>query len=209
MRSRWASRVTLCCATTALTACGPKNFTNDNDRLRQDNLNLTRQVATLETQLNQRLGQIATLEAQLGNADRPDGAERPIASGVEIDAYSGPVDVDRDGDDDLVRLYLLPTDQRGRMIPVGGTLTAALVHLPDEGEPRVLRTVSLDPAELDDAYRDGFTGPYYLVELDLADLSLDASPTDEITARVVLEPLGGAPLRDQRSYRVRLALPES
>ncbi|MEM1446095.1 MAG: hypothetical protein AAGF84_08575 [Planctomycetota bacterium] len=192
---------------TCLPACGPKNFTNDNDRLRQENLDLTRQIETLEQQLNQRVGQIATLEAQLGNPDRPDGAERPVPSGVSIDSYSGPVDIDRDGRDDVVRLYLLPTDQHGRMIPVGGSLTAALVHLPDEGEPKVLRTVTLDPKQLDDAYRDGFTGPYYNVEIDLAGVTLDQSPSDEVTARVVLEPLGGATLRDQQSYRVRLVKP--
>ncbi|MEM7576410.1 MAG: hypothetical protein AAF328_02955, partial [Planctomycetota bacterium] len=159
MRSRCATSFAALAAVAALSACGPKNFTNDNDRLRQENLQLTRQIEKLDQQLTQRLGQIATLESQLGNPDTPGGAERPVASGLSIDNYSGPVDVDRDGDDDVVRLYLLPTDQQGRMIPVAGTLTAALVHLPDAGEPKVLSTMTLESATLDRAYRDGFTGP--------------------------------------------------
>ncbi|MEM8782235.1 MAG: hypothetical protein AAGE65_05190 [Planctomycetota bacterium] len=192
-----------------LAGCGPRNFTNDNDRLRRENLELTRQVEALEKRLNQRLGQIETLHARLGNPDHPAGAERPMPSGLSIDNYSGPIDTDRDGLDDVVRLYLLPTDQQGRMLPVSGTLTAALVHLPDTGEPTVLRSQTLDPTALDEAYRDGFTGPYYHVELDLGDLTLPGPPTNEVIVRVVLEPMGGGTLRDQRRYRIRLALPEA
>ena len=188
-----------------LPSCGPKNFTNDNDRLRRENLELTRQIEALEVKLNDRLGQIETLQARLHHdeAPLPAGAERLVPSGIEIDSYSGPVDVDRDRIDDVVRLYLLPTDQHGRMIPVSGTLTATLVHLPDAGEPTVLRTLTFDPHQLDDAYRTGFTGPYYRAEFDLADLSLPAEPHDELTVRVVLEPVGGGTLRDQRAYRIR------
>ena len=192
-----------------LASCGTKNFTNDNDRLRRENLELTRQVQALEQQLNNRLGQIETLRGQLNAADTPAGVDRPTASGLTIDNYSGPIDVDRDGDDDVIRLYLIPTDQHGRMIPVAGTLTASLLHLPDSGEPSVLHTQTLGPAELDDAYRDGFTGPYYRAEFDLTGLTLPSPPADQITVRVVLEPVGGGTLRSQQTYRVRLASPGS
>lgn len=185
--------------------CGPRNFTNDNDQLRRENLELTRQIETLETRLQDRLGQIETLHAQLNGGELPEGADRPIASALEIDSYSGPVDTNRDGYHDAIRLYLIPTDQHGRMIPVAGTLTAALVHLPDTGEPKMLHTERFTPDQLDDAYRDGFTGPYYRAEFDLAGITLTEPPTNELTVRVVLEPAGGGTLRDQRSYRVRLS----
>lgn len=189
----------------ALTACGPGNFLNDNDRLRAENLALSRDVQALETKLQQRLQQIEALNHRVAHAHTPPDVDPPIPSGIEIDRYSGPADTTRDGHHDILRLYLLPVDQHGRMIPVAGTLTVALVHLPDEGQPTVLETRVLPPEQLDDAYRDGFTGPYYAVNFDLTELTLPAPPTDRLTVRVLLDAATAGPLRAQADYRVTLA----
>ncbi len=185
------------------TGCGPKNYLNDNDQLRRENMELARQIEALEVQLNQRLVQIESLREAAAGQPLPEGVDPPVVSGVEIDSYSGPIDTDRDGIDDVVRLYLLPTDQHGRMIPVAGTLTAALLEIPDEGEPRVLVEVSLNPEQLDAAYRDGFTGPYYLCEL-----PVPADCPAEVTVRCVLKPFGAATVRAQEPYRVQITTVE-
>ncbi len=185
-------------ATSLLPACGgPKNFLNTNDDLRRENLELTRQVEDLERKLQQRLAQIQTLNERLHGDALPEGFDPPVVSGLTIDSYSGPVDIDRDGRDDVLRLYLLPTDQRGRMLPVTGTLTAALLRIPDQGEPSVWKEVSLDPAQLDDAFRDGFTGPFYKVEM-----PLDGWPGGDVTVRCVLRSAGAATQRAQAIYPV-------
>ncbi len=192
-----------CCLAFLLPGCGgPKNFLNDNDQLRRENLELTRQVETLDAQLQNRLGQIQALQKKNSQGELPPGADPPVVSGLKIDSYGGPIDTDRDGTDDLIRLYLLPTDQQGRMIPVAAALTAALVILPDQGEPQVIAQRSFTPAELDAAYRDGFTGPYYLCEL-----PLPQPPPQEVTVRCVLQPLGAATIRAQVQYRVQISAP--
>ena len=47
-----------------LTGCGKKNFLNENDKLREQNLKLTQQVEELNKQMELRLGEIETLRAQ-------------------------------------------------------------------------------------------------------------------------------------------------
>ena len=197
---------------TLSTGC-TKNFTNANDTLRREVLDQGKRIGELEAELARRKAQVHTLEAALRTAGAPpvaapaasagdpgggtgdatpppSGPDIPRYSGLEYDSYSGVDDADRDGVDGVVRMYVEPIDQQGRMLPIAGTARVQLLKLGD-GEPEVLATERLDGAAWDAQYRDGFTGPYYLVELSLGDA--DPATTPGLAVRLeVTESWSGA-----------------
>lgn len=150
---------------------GPRNFENENDRLRAENLQLQRQVRELQQQLDLRLGELEALRQQeAAAATQPmPGAEPPVLSKIALGRYSGAVDTDNDGRDDLIRLYLQAQDQRGRSLPVAGKVLVQAVAIPDQEPPEVIAQRLYEPAELDAAWRSGFTGQHYTLELPLPD----------------------------------------
>ncbi len=154
-----------------LPACGPKNFTNQNDELRRSNLELNREVEALEKKLALRTDEVQALHQQLngsatGSATQP-GVAQPTLARVEIGRYSGPVDADGDGHDDLIRLYLRTLDGQGRMFPLPATALVGLLEISDHDAPRLLASSAWDQKEFDASYREGFTGTHYTLELPL------------------------------------------
>lgn len=153
---------------------GPRNFENDNDKLRRQVIDLTEQNAALSDR-------VAGLEARLQaeqtrrNAKLPDGFVEPKMSRLRIHKYSGGVDTDGDGSDDAVRIYLQTLDDRGRFVQTIATADITVSAAPP-GKPAVtLATKSFTPKEIDAAYRAGLTGTHYtlVVPLDTAPAGID------------------------------------
>ena len=89
---------------------------------------------------------------------------------------------------DVLRLYLRPVDQMGRMHVTAGEMRVQAVELQAATPPRVVVERSISPQELDAAYRTGFTGDSYSIDLELpADLGDDL---EELTVRVDLTETG-------------------
>lgn len=176
----------LAVALMSLPACsrGPRNFENENDRLRAQNLELRRSVESLEKTLTRRDAELATLRERLDGARPLAGVPAPALTTVELDRYSGPVDTDGDGRDEVMRLYLKTRDQHGRALPVEGVADVRLVLLGDEDqEPASLLGRAYEAEALRERYRNGFTGTHYTFEL-----PLDAAPSgvSSVAARVRL-----------------------
>lgn len=187
---RWvATMIAAVVLVAALPACrigGPRNFNNDNDKLRAERLELQRRIETLEQDLESRLGEIATLRAQL-DADRPSdfqGVNTPTLSQIKFGRYSGAIDSDGDGTDDMVRLYIEPRDQRNRLLPVAGKATVQLVDIPADGPAKTIAQKRYDPKELESTWRSTFLGSHFTLELELP----SPLPTidGQITAKVIL-----------------------
>ncbi len=149
-------------------ACGPRNFLNENDQLRAERLELQRQLEQLNTQIENLMAEKAALRQQLETAPAPlPGAEVPTLSRVQFGRYSGPMDDDGDGRDDLIRVYVQTLDQHGRMMPAAGRAALQAVVIPDQKPPFVLAQRTFNPPEFEKAYRSGFTGTHYTLELPL------------------------------------------
>ncbi|GAB4194228.1 MAG: hypothetical protein Kow00105_08410 [Phycisphaeraceae bacterium] len=174
-----------------MTGCGPKNFVNENDRLREENLKLARQVEELNKQLELRLGEIESLRAEAARERAIKEADPPILSGLEFSRYTAALDTDGDGRDDLVRIYLTPLDQKGRLLPVAGRLKLQAVAIPDDAPPALLASRTYEPDEFDAAYRANFTGYHYTVELPLPE-SMDPTLTSITVKASFTEALTGA-----------------
>lgn len=148
---------------------GPRNFHNENDRLRAENLQLQRAVEDLELALARKDDELGVMRQRLEGASPVPGAQTPALTTIELGRYSGPVDTDGDGRDDVVRLYLKTLDQHGRTLPVEGTASVALVLLGDGDEqpPSAIADKAYDAQALRDSHRSGFTGTHYTFELPL------------------------------------------
>ena len=152
---------------------GPRNFLNENDALRRENLELKATVDSLNQKLESRLQQIAALETA-STRPRPalpgvEPGDIPVAVSLRFGMYTGPVDTNSDGNDDLLRLYFQPLDQKRRFIPVAASVQVQVLAITPGQEPRVLADQFFSTADLDRTYRTGVTGTHYTVEIPLPD----------------------------------------
>lgn len=174
----------LLAASCLLAGChiGPKNFQNENDKLRSENQKLRQRAADLDTQLELRLAQIDRLEQVGPGRSAVPGAEVPRFVAAKYDTYTGFVAVS-EADKALLRLYVLTLDQKGRFIPVGGSAVVKVIGIPADKPPVQLAEKVFDPASFDDAYRDGLTGTHYTLELAMPPLPAEYK---EVTVRVMI-----------------------
>lgn len=158
-------------AAAALTGCtqGPRDFENENDRLRRRVLELENEVESLRAERSE-------LRAKLAEAQRTPGGVAPEAlealprvAGINIDRLSGPDDTDRDGAPDRIVVYVKPYDARQRFLQIAGELAVDAFALPPGAgaEPQRIASITLSPDELRDAYRYDFTGQYYSAAIPL------------------------------------------
>lgn len=164
------------------------------DVLRRQNLELQAQVAQLQKDASELRAKIAELTGGSGTKSAEVAEATPRVASIEIDFLSGPTQdssapprSDRNRD---VSIYIKPLDGRGRFIQATGTLTVEVSRLislnaTDQASAdtpaRQLASRSLDPIQLRDAYRAGFTGTYYLVNLPVP--ASDLQPPGQILLR--------------------------
>ena len=173
-----------------LTGCGPKNFINDNDTLRAENLKLKQQVDELNEQIELRQGEIEGLRAKSAGERAIKEANPPVLAKIKFSAYSGAVDKDSDGRDDLIRMYLTPLDHKGRLLPVAGRLKVQAVAIQDDAPPALLASRTYEPKDFDDAYRANLTGYHYTIELELPE-SIDPAITSVTVKATLTEAVTG------------------
>lgn len=138
-----------------------------NDELRRDNQELRQQIEATQEQLALLESELRVYRSDTNAARAMPGVVPPVFAGVQFARYSGPIDTDADGADDEVRLYVKPTDQRGRTLIVPGRARVQLLDLTGES-PEVLVEQVWEPADWDAAHRSGFTGDHYSLILPLA-----------------------------------------
>jgi len=194
------------CLLAALPACkatlGPAN---EDDDVREENLELRNRVADLEEKLALRTAQIDSMrQARENRADAarsmPD-AEPIVLTDLKLGDYTGLIDTDGDGTTDLARAYARPRNQRGRFTPVAGRAVLQVIGLTDTdagGEPRTIAEQRYTPTDWDDAYRSGFTGTHYTLEAPLPVGSLDGL-TGAVIRVVLIEAETGIRVEAQAS----------
>ena len=175
------------------------SYANENDDLRRANLELEREIDRSQERIDLLLGELGALRERNEGEEPIEGAVRPVLSGLKFARYSGPQDRDDDGKPEVLRLYLRPVDQMGRMHVTAGQMKVQAVELQAATPPRVIAERTVTPQELDAAYRTGFTGDTYSIDLDLP-ANLDAD-IEELTVRADLTETGtGHKVSAQQSF---------
>jgi hypothetical protein len=185
-----------------LPACGLRYGGSSQDKvlanLRGENATLREQVTNLEREREEwrvkALANAATSGALPAASPATDEAAQlaaqvaaalPAVVALEVDALSGPAP--RDPSKFIV--YVQPRDGRGRFTQVVGRLTVRV--LAQDPVERELARADLSPIELRDAYRSGFVGTNYTIELpmsaanaqDASSLLIRAELTDLLTGQ--------------------------
>jgi len=164
-------------------------------------------VIELENEVDLLNGRVAELEAALRAAEletalraagqasiRADGqpmpadvlATAPFAVRLDLGRFGGLIDADSDDRPDGVRLYLQPRDGRGEVVQVAGRATVDAVWLDEEGNATALGRAELDPAQWREAFRSGFMGTHYTVELPFTSGLLPPGAGGSVIVRVSL-----------------------
>lgn len=171
---------------------GPRNYENENDRLRARVLELEERVEDLTAERDELLTKLRDTEAK---PLEPQALEAlPRVAGIRFDPLTGLDDNDTSPGMDRVIAYVKPYDGRRRFVQVAGTLRIEAFVLPvgeDGGEPRRIASATLSPAELREAYRYNFTGQHYTVTVPIdppnavldGPVVIQAELTDAISGR--------------------------
>lgn len=113
--------------------CGPKNFTNENDRLRAEAIAREMRIAELESR-------VAELRAKVIEADRrsdapmPESVREALPRVGKVEILEPLRDLSRDGERlGRVRVRVRPIDGRGRFVQMVGSMTVELIAFPAMG----------------------------------------------------------------------------
>jgi len=190
VRAAAAVAVILLCAVASGCFFGPRNFENENDRLRKENLELRERVAELEAQLLAARDRIDNLERRISGGVTPNvpgvaPSDVPQASELSFGRFLGLVDDDEDGVADVARVYLIVRDQFGRVMPVAGSVRVRVVVIPSQGEPRTLGMLELVGEAFAETYRQGLTGAHYTLRVPIAAPG-ELGPNDELVVRALV-----------------------
>jgi|GEM_PF-666300 len=114
-----------------LVACGgPKNFTNENDRLRREVLSLESRISSLESGNAELRARLAEAERR-GEAPMPESVREALPRAGRLELLEPLRDLSVDGrDTGRVRVRVRPIDGRGRFVQVAGSLTVEVIVLP-------------------------------------------------------------------------------
>jgi hypothetical protein len=154
-----------------LFACtGPRNVATENDRLRARILELEDEIATLDGRNRELTGALAEARAERDAAETttPDvRAHVPLVVGITLGRLSHAYDASGDEVPDTLRLYVKPSDGLGRFVQLAGRLDVNIARLPADAPAEPIMQVQLSPGELRAAYRSGFGGTHYTIEVPL------------------------------------------
>jgi hypothetical protein len=161
-------------------ALGP----SPNDPLRDENRSLRESNAELSARVAELEAKLAAVEAERveGGVDPEVVAQTPAATRLELKSSSVVEPVRGQPGRGVARVWLEPVDGRGRFVQVTGWLEVAITALPATGPAVAIGSIRLGPAEVRDAYRSGFMGTHYTVEVPVDLAAAGTSPNFAVSA---------------------------
>ncbi len=149
--------------------CGPRNFANENDVLRARVVELEDELSALRSRSIELEAELAVVSAAGDSLSEEIRANTPRLVKIEIGRRShvrnGDDEAPSDAAGEVLVIYIKPSDGMGRFLQLVGELAVHAAVLPAGGDSITIGRVALSAAEVRAAYRSGFTGTHYTVEL--------------------------------------------
>jgi hypothetical protein len=154
-----------------------RDFSNQNDILREQVMDLEEKVDALERRNRELEAELARIADEPGSLPAEIRANIPNLVEISIDRLSHALDTDNDGRADLLRVYVEAADGRGRFIQLVGSVSVHAAVLPAEDESITIGQRTFPADAVRDAYRSSFMGTHYTFELpiDLPEAIADAA----------------------------------
>lgn len=157
----------LLCLFAAGCQSGPRNYTNENDRLREEAMKLRQKIEHLTQRADAAEKQLEIEKSGGAAGPLPRGVQKPVTTRVEIVKPSRGIDTDKNGSDDAVRLYLETYDYHDRFLPTVGKLQVSVAAIPAGGQALTVGLMEFDAKAFDEAYRSGLAGTHYTLVVPL------------------------------------------
>ena len=158
-----------CSSLGGCTIGGSRGVGVENNRLRDELAAANKKIESLSAERDELT---TKLVQQRGDVPPDVLAATPALASISIGSLSGLVPADP-ATAKRVDVYIAPIDGRQRFVQIVGTLQIdAVLEVADadaskSAEPQPLASATLTPTQVRDAYRSGFTGTHYTVELPL------------------------------------------
>lgn len=143
----------------ALSAChvGPRNYENENDRLRAEVLDLTTQIRDLRAQV-EALDNALTAAEQRRDPTLPAGVHRPQLAALVVARASCII---LEQNQPTARLYLRTLDARQRFTQTLAEAQLTITATRPGAQAVTLATHTFDATQFDAAYRSSVAGTHY------------------------------------------------
>lgn len=193
----------------ACTIGGTSSTAAENDRLRRESLDQQATIKKLSgdiAELKTKIDELARLREQPIPTEVL--AAVPRTQSVTISSLTRPIRA-ADGLLTGIETDFEPLDGRGRFLQVAGTVTIT-VHTPASPKAE-LGTLTLNPAQLRDAFRSGLTGSYYTgtVPIDHSAYAAAGSPASLLVHISLTDGLSGNAFTSERVIRAHRSDPDA
>lgn len=156
---------TFALAMISLSGCGSSLTSDEADALRRKvldlekmNLQMSLRTTELEAELKRQSAGLDSLPVEIRE-------NTPRVARLTIGRLSHARDDDDDGRSETLLIYVDPEDGFGRFVQLVGTLTVHAAILPADRDAITIGRFTLKPGPLRAAYRSGFSGMHYTIEL--------------------------------------------
>lgn len=156
---------TFALAMISLSGCGSSLTSDEADALRRKvldlekmNLQMSLRTTELEAELKRQSAGLDSLPVEIRE-------NTPRVARLTIGRLSHARDDDDDGRSETLLIYVDPEDGFGRFVQLVGTLTVHAAILPADRDALTIGRFTLKPGPLRAAYRSGFSGMHYTIEL--------------------------------------------
>lgn len=156
---------TFALAMISLSGCGSSLTSDEADALRRKvldlekmNLQMSLRTTELEAELKRQSAGFDSLPVEIRE-------NTPRVARLTIGRLSHARDDDDDGRSETLLIYVDPEDGFGRFVQLVGTLTVHAAILPADRDAITIGRFTLKPGPLRAAYRSGFSGMHYTIEL--------------------------------------------
>ncbi len=156
---------TFALAMISLSGCGSSLTSDEADALRRKVLDLEKMNLQMSLRTTELEAELKLQSAEFGELSLEIRENTPRVARLTIGRLSHARDDDDDGRSETLLIYVDPEDGFGRFVQLVGTLTVHAAILPADRDAITIGRFTLKPGPLRAAYRSGFSGMHYTIEL--------------------------------------------